>query len=167
MVILINGPINAGKTTVSKAIARLLPNTAHVEVDDLGEFVRWMPLAQSIPLNLENAAAVTSVFVRHGLNVVVSYPLSANDHAFLLERLSGLGRPVHTFNLAVPLEVLLADRGERLLEERERRRILEMRREGLLSPPFGVTVDNHGQPPDETAHRVLALAGFAAGSINP
>ena len=33
--ILINGSINAGKTTVAKAICALLPRTAHVEVDSL------------------------------------------------------------------------------------------------------------------------------------
>jgi len=35
MIILLNGSINAGKTTVSKQLRRMLPRTAHVEVDGL------------------------------------------------------------------------------------------------------------------------------------
>ena len=34
-IININGPINAGKTTVSTALAAKIPNTLFIEVDDL------------------------------------------------------------------------------------------------------------------------------------
>ena len=61
MILLLNGSINAGKTTVSQQIKTLLPRTAHVEVDSLHEFVRVDAAGgQAIPLNLQNAAAVTT-----------------------------------------------------------------------------------------------------------
>ena len=80
VIILLNGPINAGKTTVAREITALLPNTAHVEVDVLGEFVPFLSLAEAIPINLENAAAVTRNLVRRGFNVVLTYPLGQADH---------------------------------------------------------------------------------------
>ena len=35
LILNINGPINAGKTTVSKILVDLLPNATFIEVDDL------------------------------------------------------------------------------------------------------------------------------------
>jgi 2-phosphoglycerate kinase len=44
VIILLNGSINAGKTTVAQELIASLPRTAHVEVDALREFVRFLPL---------------------------------------------------------------------------------------------------------------------------
>ena len=52
MIILLNGCINAGKTTVAKAIVSRTNEFAHVEADALRDFIRWMPLEESIELNL-------------------------------------------------------------------------------------------------------------------
>ena len=60
MIILLNGSINSGKTTVAKQLIQLLPRTAHVEVDDLREFIRFLPLAEAIPLNPALAVALTN-----------------------------------------------------------------------------------------------------------
>ena len=57
--IFISGPINAGKTTVSRLLARGLPGTAHVEGDALRHFVGWMSLEESIPITLANLADVS------------------------------------------------------------------------------------------------------------
>ena len=106
MLIVLNGSINAGKTTTSKMLCQLLPRTAHVEVDSLREFIAWMPLEESIPLNLESAVAVTKVFLNHGLNVVFSYPLRAADHAWLL---GPFDAPLHFFKLRPPLATYLTN----------------------------------------------------------
>ena len=45
MILLLNGPINSGKTTTAHALPPLLPRAAHVEVDALREFVPALPLA--------------------------------------------------------------------------------------------------------------------------
>lgn len=66
--IVLNGSINSGKTSVSKALQKIIPELAHIEVDDLGAFVDWMPLDQQIPLNLKNAGLVARVFLDAGIS---------------------------------------------------------------------------------------------------
>ena len=155
MIILLNGSINAGKTTVSKQIVRLLPRTAHVEVDDLHGFVEWMPLAEAIPLNLQNAVAVMHNFVAYGLNVILSYPLPPGDYDYLMRELTPLGVPVHCVTLNPDLAAALTDRGTRELTEWELKRIPYHYEAGINSPPFGIVIDNTRQTPDETAREIL------------
>ena len=75
MIIFLNGSINSGKSTIAKLLAEKLGNSAIVEIDSLREFIDWMPLDKSIPINLENAVAVTKVFVKNNLNVIIPYIL--------------------------------------------------------------------------------------------
>ena len=155
VILLLSGSINAGKTTVSKELVRLLPRTAHVEVDALHDFVGWMPLTESIPLNLQNAVAVTRNFVNFGLNVVLSSPLPLEDYEFLVRELEPLGIPVHAVTLSPPLPVALTNRGTRDLTEWELGRIPYLYETGIASPPFGIIINNAHQTPEETAREVL------------
>lgn len=157
MIILLNGSINSGKTTVSKQLVQLLPRTAHVEVDDLREFIRWMPLAEAIPINLQNAVAVTRNFVGYGLNVVLSYPLMQENHDSLMRELTPLGVPIHCVTLNPDLAAALTNRGTRELTEWELKRIPYHYETGINSPPFGVVIDNTRQTPAETAREILDL----------
>jgi predicted kinase len=157
MIILLNGSINAGKTTVAKWVTKLLPNTAHVEVDALRDFVRFLPLAESIPINLENAASVTKNLVRRGYHVVISYPLSEEDHAYLAGELAECGVPIHTFTLSPRLEVAVTNRGARELTVGEIARVREQYAAGIHNPPFGLCIDNSEQHPGETARILLDM----------
>ena len=76
MIILINGSINSGKSTAASLLQRKTPNTAVVEIDSLRKFIDWMPLEQSIPINLKNAASIINNFHSEGLIVISTYPLS-------------------------------------------------------------------------------------------
>ena len=154
MIILLNGSINSGKTTVSKHLVQLLPRTAHVEVDDLHGFIEWMPLAEAIPLNLRNAVAVTRNFVACGLNVVLSYPLPPGDYDYLMRELAPLGVPIHCVTLNPDLAAALTDRGTRELTGWELKRIPYHYETGINSPLFGIVVDNTRQTPDETAREI-------------
>ena len=155
MILLLNGSINAGKSTVSKRLCELLPRTAHVEVDSLREFISWMPLEESIPINIEAAIAVTKVFVRQGLNVIFSYPLRPEDYELILRELSELGVPVYGVTLRPRLEVSLTNRGTRQLTDWERSRIPYHYETRLNEPTFGIVIDNSEQTPDETAREIL------------
>lgn len=155
MIILISGPINAGKTTIGRALSASLPQTAHVEVDTLREFVPFLPLEEAIPINLENAATIARNFVRRGFGVVLTYPLGQADYDYLLDAFTDLSVPIHTFILGPTLATALADRGARLLSEHERRRIREQYNDGRHRGPFGIRLDTTAQTPAETVATIL------------
>ena len=71
--------MNTGRTTVGRRLAARLPRAAHVEVDALRDMVTALPLAEVLPVTLENAAAVARNFARPGFDVVLTYPLGLED----------------------------------------------------------------------------------------
>lgn len=155
MIIFINGSINSGKSTVAKLLAEQIPKTALLEIDVLREMVAWMPLEESVPLNLKNTVSLIKNFVVQNLNVVVPYPLSKGNHSFLLAELSEISVPVYSFTLAPALEVALTDRGTRIVSDVEKGRIKYHYSSGISTPSFGEIIDNSKQTPKETAQVIL------------
>lgn len=160
MVILLNGSINSGKTTVGKAIASMGFGFAHIEVDNLREFIQWMPLKQSIPINLENAASVAVNFHRHGIHSVITIPLSEDDYEFLCTYFKKQGLVYSAIALFPGIASLKSNRGSRALTAWEINRIDELVVEGCANPKFCTVVDNSAMSVEETARKVLELAGF-------
>jgi len=156
MIIFLNGSINAGKSTVAKLIAKELPNTALIEIDALREMISWMPLDQSISLNLENVVSVITNFAKRNLNVVIPYPLSEKNYDFLMENLKDLNTDIRVFTLAPQLEKALANRGTRELDDWERERIKHHYASGIPNPSFGEIIDNSNQTPEETAKYIVS-----------
>lgn len=155
MIIWINGPINAGKSTIARILARKLPKAAHIEVDDLHGFIEWMPLEEAIPICLENAVALIHNFVQKGLNVVISYPLSQEDYNYVTSELRDIPEKIHTFTLSPSKKVALSNRGDRELDDWERSRIAYHYRIQLHKPKFGIIIDNTSQTPDQTSELIL------------
>lgn len=155
MIIFLNGSINAGKSTVAKLIAKELSDTALIEIDALREMISWMPIDQSIPLNLENAVSVITNFAKRNLNVVIPYPLSEKNYDFLMENLKDLNANIRVFTLAPQLDKVLTNRGTRELDDWERERIKHHYAIGIPTPSFGEIVDNSNQTPEETAQYIL------------
>ena len=160
MIILISGSINSGKSTVSKLLVELMPKTAHIEVDRLREFIRCLPLEESIPISLENAAFIAKNFSRIGLNMVIDYPLGEEDYEYLVNNLNATAEAIHMFVLAPDVSVALANRGDRELEPRERERIREQHSNGRHKLKFGEIIDNSNQTPEETANVILGRIGY-------
>jgi hypothetical protein len=165
MVIYLNGSINSGKTTVAMLIASRIPKTVHIEVDDLHNFADCLTLEEAIPFCLEDAITLTRRWVERGFNVVVSWPISEQDHLQFVRELDETGVPFYTFTLSPGVEVALSDRGGRKLSEWERNRIAHLYAIGIHKPSFGVVIDNSDQSPEETAEKIitaLCLRGGAA-----
>ncbi|MBU6214556.1 hypothetical protein KGM48_01805 [Patescibacteria group bacterium] len=156
MIIFLNGSINAGKSTVAKLLLKELPHTAVVEIDALREMVGWMPLEQSIPLNLENAISIITNFVKRDLNVIVPYPLSQKNYDFLMENLRDLNVDIRVFTFAPQLEKALTNRGARELDDWEKERIKHHYNIGIHNPSFGETIDTTKQTPEETTRLILS-----------
>jgi uridine kinase len=83
MVIFISGSFNSGKTTVAKLLKERIPNLAHIEVDDLRAFIDWMPLEESIPVNLDNTALLINSFSKREISSIVTYPLNQDEFEYL------------------------------------------------------------------------------------
>ncbi|HKJ24125.1 MAG TPA: hypothetical protein VKB65_04835 [Myxococcota bacterium] len=154
-VILVSGPINAGKTTVCRMLARRLPRTAHVEGDALRHFASWMTLHESLPITLASLADVSRNFLRAGVDVVVDYLLSAEQHADLAGALEREASALHSFVLAPPLHVALRERG-RPLDDWERARIRELYLERIHEPGFGISLDTGELSAEQTVAEILA-----------
>jgi chloramphenicol 3-O-phosphotransferase len=155
ILIWLNGAINSGKTATARELQKLLPKTAHVEVDSLNAFIDWMPLHDSIPIDLDNAVAVATVFFSHGLNVVVTYPLSTTCYERVVRR--GDTLPFRFFTLKPSLDICLRDRGQRLLSDWERQRI-SFHYNGGIRLDIGVVIDNSCMTVAECASEVLTLS---------
>ncbi|MDD2766286.1 MAG: hypothetical protein PHH40_00795 [Candidatus Moranbacteria bacterium] len=155
MIIFVNGSINSGKSTVAKLLALKLPRTALLEIDALCECIAWMPLAEAIPINLENAISVIKNFVKRDINVVVPYPLSQKNYDFLIQELKLLNQDIFVFTLNPPLEIALTNRGERELTVEEQERIKYHYEIGINKPNFGTIIDNSKQTPEETVGIIM------------
>lgn len=160
MVILLNGSINAGKTTVGKYIASSGLGIAHIEVDSLREFIRWMPLEDSIAVNLENAACVAINFHHRNIDSIITCPLSEDDYQYLGSVFSKEGISYKSIALNPGMSELKKNRGFRDLTEWELNRIDELLVEGSVNPSFGVVINNANLSVEETANKVLQLSGY-------
>lgn len=154
MIILINGSMNAGKSTVAKLLVSKIPRTAHIE--KLRQFIEWMSIDESIPYNMQNIISLTRNFITMGnLNVVISYPVSGENFKIISKGLEDLNVPVFAFTLAPDLSVVTTDRGTRELKEWEVEQIKKTYAENFHKPDYGVSIDNSHQTPEETAQFIL------------
>ena len=160
MILLLNGSINAGKTTIAKSIVERSINFAHIEVDALRDFVRWMPLEETIELNIKNAVAIAKNFHEKNINSVISYPLSEDSFNYINELLLNSSIEVHAVALYPGIDQLKTNRGMRQLTDWEVQRIDVLHEMGLTKPCFGSIIDNSEQTIEETTDSVLKVVGI-------
>jgi len=157
MIIFINGSFNAGKSTVAKLLATKIGDTAIVEVDTFHDFIEWMPIKESVLVNLENATLVIRNFVKRGFNVIVPYSLSKRNYEYLMEELKNVEDDIQIFTLNPKIEEVLENRGEKELTEAEKERIKYHYSTGINNPTFGKVINNTHQTPTETVENILGL----------
>lgn len=133
IVVVLNGPINAGKTTVGKALAAAIDGAVFIDGDDNG-------LPDGAPLDVVIEASLrrlsSEIAANPAVVLVMAYPLREADHACLMAAANTAGRRLWTVTLAPPIEVVLGDRGDRRLDDWERARIREMYAEGYHDRAF-------------------------------
>lgn len=154
MIIFLSGSINSGKTTIAKLLVNAIPRTAHIEVDDLRAMVDWMPLEESIPLNLKNTLSLTMNFIKEEMNAIITYPLSRDEYEFFNRHLPADVQRFF-FTLNPRLDYALTNRGTRELTGWEIERIKHHYKTGVNDPGFGITIDNTMQSPEETLSDIL------------
>jgi len=157
MIIFISGTITSGKSTIANLLQKEMPNTVVIEPDKLRDFMRWMPLEEFIPINLENISSLVKNFVKNDLNVVIPNPLSQKNYDFFIENLKNLNTEIYVFTL-IPdeKELLKSNRGYKL-NNWEKERIKYHKKIGLTNPKFGIKIYSTNQTPEETTEEILKL----------
>jgi len=156
MIILLNGSINSGKSTIAKLLAKKIKQSALIEIDSFRDMIGWMPLDKSIPLNLKNAVSVIKNFSENDITSIVPYPLSQKNYDYLLKELEITKEKICAFTLSPKLESVIKNRGKRKLTEQEIERIKYHYSIGINKPSFGDIIDNTNQTPEETAKIIYA-----------
>ncbi len=133
LAVCINGTINAGKSTIGRALAQYLPDAEFVEGDDHGA-----PDGIGLEAMIDIAIARLADRIARSRNavLVIAYPLRQEDYVRLRQAAANRGAVFFVVTLAPPQAVVLADRGARTLSEEERSRIREMVAQGYADRPF-------------------------------
>lgn len=160
-IININGPINSGKTTISKLLKEQLSNSLFIEVDELISDYKQ----KRLKLNREegwaerlkrlNEIIVEEKKLNRYENILFAYPMSLKTyHQWKLWE--DENTKFINITLAPKLEVCLQNRGKRELTEQEKQRIKQMYAEGYNNPKFAdLIIDNSKQTQKETLQKVL------------
>ena len=147
LILNINGPINSGKSTVSKILVQQLKSACFIEVDDLlsdeERHVLGLNREEGWRERIRRLQEVVRTEKRKKQyeNIVFAYPKNTK---FI------------NITLAPPIEICIGKRGERSLSEAEVERIKEMYREGYHNSKYAdLIIDNGMQTPQETAGQIL------------
>lgn len=170
LILNINGPINAGKTTVSKILVNLLPNATFIEVDELMSDEEQEKLGLSIQdgwkerrnrLNKKLAELKQS---REYDTVIFAYPIADNTYQNW-KAFEDMQTRFMNITLAPSLEECLKNRGTRQLTEWETNRIRQMYEEGYQNRPFAdFIINNDNQTPTQTAEIIKGFIEQALSS---
>lgn len=155
MIIILNGPINSGKTTVAKILWKKIPNTAHIEVDNIRKFIDWMANEQAWGISFDTALSVAKEFIKKNLNVIITYHISDKGFKKIKENLEPLDKDIFAFTLLPKFDLLLKNRGNRDLNDWERGRIKETHQLKSHQVNYGETIDNSHQTPQQTADYIF------------
>ena len=170
LILNINGPINSGKSTVSKILVDMLPNATFIEVDDLMSDEEEEKLRLSLKqgwkerhkrLNQKLQALKESGEYEM---VIFAYPIADNTYQDWKAMEDNKTKFLNV-TLAPSLEECLKNRGTRELDDWERNRIKEMYKEGYQNRPYSdFIINNDNQTPEETAK---IIKNFVEHALSP
>ena len=168
MIILnINGPINSGKTTVSKILVNLLPKAIFIEVDELMSDEEQDKLGLSIEQGWTerqrrlNEKLLALKQLREYETVIFAYPIGEESYK-TWSSLADKNTRFLNITLAPSLEECLKNRGTRELTDWERNRIKKMYEEGYQNRSYSdFIINNDNQKPEETAKIIKGFVDHA------
>ena len=157
LILNINGPINSGKTTVSKLLVNLLPEATFIEVDELMSDEEEYQLKISREEGWAerqrrlNEKLLSFKKLRTYETVIFAYPIVESSYKTWSEMADESTKFIN-ITLSPTLEECLKNRGTRELVDWERKRIREMYDEGYHQRPFAdLIINNDHQTPEQTA----------------
>lgn len=159
-IINIGGPINSGKTTISKLLATKLPNSIFIEVDELmsDEDIAAMPVFMDrIRERLRRLyVAIEKHISENKLDYLIfAYPMYMNTFESVSEITNGKAEFI-VITLNPNMNKCQTNRGTRELTDWEVNRIKEMYSEGVGSfEKSDLIIDNTEQKPSETVEVIM------------
>ncbi|MFQ6703946.1 MAG: shikimate kinase [Alphaproteobacteria bacterium] len=161
LILNINGPINSGKSTVSKLLVQMLPRACFIEVDDLLSDAE----EQKLGLTMQDGWAerlnrldriISDQKNQHQYETIVfAYPMTDNLYRRWSAHIDKDTRFI-AITLAPSLEKCLTNRGARVLTDWEMGRIREMYVENYHKPTnTNLIINNDGQTPHQTAQQIM------------
>ena len=170
LILNINGPMNSGKSTVSKILLNMLPNATFIEVDDLMSDEEQEKLGLSLQQGWQerhkrlNQKLQTLKKSSEYETVIFAYPIADNTYQDW-KALEDTQTKFLNITLAPSLEECLKNRGTRELDDWDRNRIREMYGEGYQNRPYSdFIINNDNQTPEETAE---IIRGFVEHALSP
>ena len=160
LILNINGPINSGKSTVSKLLVQILSRAIFIEVDDLLSDVEEKKLGLTMQagwgerLNRLDRIIADQKNQRQYETIIFAYPMTENLYRRWSAHIDKNTRFI-AVTLAPSLENCLTNRGTRILTDWEIGRIREMYNENYHRPVNSdLIINNDGQTPHQTAKQI-------------
>ncbi|MBQ8256224.1 MAG: shikimate kinase [Alphaproteobacteria bacterium] len=160
LILNINGPINSGKSTVSKLLVQILSRAIFIEVDDLLSDDEEKKLGLTMQagwgerLNRLDRIIADQKNQRQYETIIFAYPMTENLYRRWSAHIDKNTRFI-AVTLAPSLENCLTNRGTRILTDWEIGRIREMYNENYHRPVNSdLIINNDGQTPHQTAKQI-------------
>lgn len=170
LIININGPMNSGKSTVSKILVTMLANATFIEVDELMSDQEQKQLGLSIQQGWRerhkrlNQKLKDLKKTREYEIILFAYPIADNTYQDW-KKMEDSQTHFLNITLAPSLEECLKNRGTRELNDWERNRIHQMYQEGYQNRPYSdFIINNDNLTPKETAK---IIKGFVEHTLCP
>jgi len=155
MILLLNGSINSGKSTIAKLLVQKIPDTVNLEIDKLFEFVDHIVTVDVEQVVWGNVISLCKDYNQHKLNVVISYVFGEQRAELFIKKLKPIDKEIYLFTLNPDLKIALSDRGTRKLEKGDEERIRLHYKQNVNNPEIGTVIDNSKQSSEETVNFIL------------
>ena len=158
LVLVLNGPINAGKTTTGKALAAILPDAAFFDGDD-HDAPDDAPLDRRIEAALQRMEALIASTMAAVL--ILAFPLRSADYVRLKLACTSRAAELCVVTLAPSIEIATRNRGTRELGPDEIARSRQMYAEGYASRDFSDLTICEMTTPEATARHICRDLGLS------
>jgi predicted kinase len=156
VLVILNGPINSGKSTLAKLLTNKISNMVNVEVDAIRELV---PIQGSIgwEISFKAAVALVKCFLKEELDIVFTYHISKKDYEYIINEVRDMNVKVYAFTLKPTKESILSKSRKRLLSNYLVNKLQATYDSKKYDGSYGKIIDSTNQTPEQTLTEILKM----------